>query len=127
MLFVSISVIIEYSTPLIFAPIRISIVAGSIHPYSRYDNPLIHHHGEIHSLIGTLLFSYGFIGTILFLKIFNKFFRKENVNFLLCFVPVMFYNLAHNGIRNPLFWIVIVIIHYEIECFEQKRVPRKEL
>ena len=95
--------------------------------YSRYDHPSIHHHDEIHSLVGTLLFSYGFVGAILFLRIFNKFFKKENFSSLLFIIPIIFYNLTHIGIRSQFFWILIVVIHYEIEFFEKNKILKNEL
>lgn len=88
--------------------------------YSRYGKHTKHlQNDEIHSIIGTLLFSYGIIGFMLFINIFKVFFKKENFNFLLFFLPVIFYNLFHNGIRSQLLWIVIVIIYNEIESLNK--------
>jgi hypothetical protein len=74
------------------------------------------HKGELHSVIGTLFFSYGIIGLGLFLLMFLKF--KYKKLFLIKFLTPMFlYSLTHNGIRNPLFWIIIAITF----CYAEKK------
>jgi len=65
---------------------------------------------EIHSTLGTLLFSYGIIGFGLFVfAIWQVFWRKAwfSVVFL---SPVMLYGLTHNGLRVTLFWMLLALI-----------------
>ncbi len=60
---------------------------------------LSQHHGELHSTLANILFSYGIIGFFIFITLF------VNLNFhilrVLSFMsPILFYGLTHNGIRK---------------------------
>jgi hypothetical protein len=71
--------------------------------------------GEIHSSWGTIFFSYGLIGTLLFLLFFlNVFKYKKNFFY---FMPIFFYGLTHQGLRSTQFWILLFIFYelYEIK------------
>lgn len=63
---------------------------------------------EIHSTIGAILFSYGVVGTGLLMAavIFSldRFMRGP-----MYLLPVLVYGVAHNGIRQPLFWVLLAI------------------
>jgi len=62
------------------------------------------HHGELHSTIANILFSYGLIGLLLFIALFLN--PKYHIGRVLFYMsPILLYGLAHNGIRSPLFWI----------------------
>jgi O-antigen ligase len=66
------------------------------------------HHGELHSTIANILFSYGLIGLILFIALFlNP--KYYIIKVLFYMSPVILYGLAHNGIRSPLFWIAFAL------------------
>jgi O-antigen ligase len=66
------------------------------------------HHGELHSTIANILFSYGLIGLLLFISLFlNPKFYIGRVLFYMS--PILLYGLAHNGIRSPLFWIAFAL------------------
>jgi len=66
------------------------------------------HHGELHSTIANILFSYGLIGLSLFIALFlNPKFYITTVLFYMS--PILLYGLAHNGIRSPLFWIAFAL------------------
>jgi len=66
------------------------------------------HHGELHSTAANILFSYGAVGFTLFLALFiNVKFQIMRVLFYIS--PIMLYGLAHNGIRSPLFWMVLAL------------------
>jgi len=66
------------------------------------------HHGELHSTIANILFSYGFIGLLLFISLFlNPKYYLGKVLFYMS--PILLYGLAHNGIRSPLFWIAFAL------------------
>lgn len=68
-------------------------------------NPL-----ELHSTLGTVLFSYGIIGLFLFLSImFYIFLKNKFINFY----PIIFvfiYGLTHNGLRNSILWMLIAAL-----------------
>jgi len=69
---------------------------------------LSHHHGELHSTLANILFSYGIIGFIIFSTFFLN--LKFNILKILFFMsPVLLYGLTHNGIRSPLFWIALAL------------------
>ncbi len=66
------------------------------------------HHGELHSTIANILFSYGLVGLLLFVSLFlNSKFYIGRVLFYMS--PILLYGLAHNGIRSPLFWIAFAL------------------
>ena len=63
------------------------------------------HNFEIHSSLFAVLFYYGFVGLLLFLKtIYNFFLFKKNIIFLL---PVFTYGLFTYGLRSPYFWFAL--------------------
>src|SRR5699024_4236800 len=64
---------------------------------------------ELHSLPGTVLFSYGIIGATIFIFLMIRiiFLMKFHVLLLL---GVFLYNLSHNGLRFTILWVVIAII-----------------
>tara|TARA_B100001063_G_scaffold39780_1_gene33549 strand:- start:1509 stop:2732 length:1224 start_codon:yes stop_codon:yes gene_type:complete len=63
------------------------------------------HNYEIHSSLFAVLFYYGFVGLILFLKtIYNFFLFKKNIVFLL---PIFTYGLFTYGLRTPYFWFAL--------------------
>jgi len=70
---------------------------------------LSHHHGELHSTPANILFSYGVIGSLLFLIFFTNFFDFYISKVLFFMSPVLLYGLTHNGIRSPLFWIALAL------------------
>lgn len=65
--------------------------------------------GELHSSVGTLIFSYGLIGTILFCVFLWRALRLVPWSDLVFFVPIFAYGLTHQGIRFRLFWILLAI------------------
>ncbi len=78
----------------------------------KYDRFESRHHLELHSGFGTMLFSYGILGFILFLNILYSVIKKDTLNGLAILFPLFFYNLTHNGLRNSIFWAVIIIFYY---------------
>ncbi len=70
--------------------------------YGRFGNDT----NEIHSTFGHILFSYGFVGLILFvsslLKVTLDSFRIISIIFLI----FLMYTLTHNVLRWPLFWVL---------------------
>lgn len=90
--------------------------------YYRFDSLL--EAGEIHSTFGTLIFSYGIPGTILFIIFIFHVFRSSSVMELMYIVPVAAYSVTHQGFRNTLFWVFLACIY--IINFE-KRKAKAEL
>ncbi|MFN4354443.1 hypothetical protein [Parvibaculum sp.] len=70
----------------------------------RFD---IKHRQEIHSSIGTILFSYGLFGLFVYLYFHVYVLRKGGLfPFLILMVPFT-YSLTHQGLRTTMFWIFI--------------------
>lgn len=65
---------------------------------------------ELHSTPGTLLFSYGLFGTILFLLPFWYIVRTKGIPALSMFVPVLLYGSTHNGLRQSELWVLIILV-----------------
>lgn len=63
--------------------------------------------GEIHSSYGTSLFSYGLIGISTFLLLYARCFKKNKFYFTYPLIAIMIYQIAHNGLRNPIMWIML--------------------
>ncbi|UMZ74715.1 O-antigen ligase family protein [Natranaerofaba carboxydovora] len=66
---------------------------------------------EMHSGIGTILFSYGIIGFSLFVALFYYIFRATGIDLILYLSPVLFYGLTHQNLRWPQFWLLVVFIY----------------
>lgn len=64
---------------------------------------------EIHSSIGTVLFSYGLVGFSLFLAFMTRLVRGSPLRFAVILVPALAYTVAHQGLRSTMFWIVLAI------------------
>jgi len=77
--------------------------------YKRFESILP---GELHSGLGTIFFSYGLVGFILFLKVLYGLFKPlhKNYSYILYTLPVFFYSLAHQSFRWPLFWMLMAIV-----------------
>ncbi|MDB0579482.1 hypothetical protein [Salinicoccus roseus] len=71
---------------------------------------------ELHSLFGTIFFSYGIIGAVVFLLSFVRisFMMKSH---LILLGGIAIYNISHNGIRSTLVWIIIsfILVAYKKE------------
>jgi len=67
---------------------------------------------ELHSGPGTIFFSYGLVGFILFLKVLYGLFKPlhKNCSYVLYTLPVFFISLAHQSFRWPLFWMLMAIV-----------------
>ena len=69
------------------------------------------HQREIHSGFGTILFSYGILGIILFLNFVYKVIKSKLWINLTVIAPVLIYNFFHQGFREPLFWIILAFVY----------------
>ena len=77
--------------------------------HSRFESKLS---AELHSGLGTLLFSYGIIGLGLFLYLVYLIIEpfKDKYIYLMYLLPILFYSLTHQNLRWPLFWITLGVI-----------------
>ncbi len=61
--------------------------------------------GELHSTIGTLVFSYGIVGSFLFFFFLFSIIGTR-ISILLHILPVFVYGLTHQGLRFTHFWLL---------------------
>lgn len=64
---------------------------------------------EIHSSLGTVVFSYGVIGVILFAIFLWKLVRGAPPRFAAVLIPPLAYTVAHQGLRFTMFWILLAV------------------
>jgi hypothetical protein len=74
----------------------------------RFRDPVVGTH-EIHSSIGTIIFSYGIIGVLLFSTFLIRIFRGAEIRIALILIPPLAYTSAHNGMRESMFWIMFAL------------------
>lgn len=65
---------------------------------------------EIHSTVGTVIFSYGLIGTFLAGSFLLKFLRSHKISFLTFQVPLLLYGITHMGLRSKLCWMIVILV-----------------
>lgn len=84
---------------------------------------------EIHSTLINFLFSYGLVGFIILLALlgmlFNFGYKLDKVIYI-ALLGVFIYGLTHNGIRNPLLWILFGLIYISITN-EKKTISHSKL
>ena len=68
--------------------------------------------GEVHSTPGTLIFSYGLPGSVLFVLFLWNIVGGDAVRSTLLLAPLLAYGLVHNGLRFPWFWLAVCVIYY---------------
>ena len=76
---------------------------------------------ELHSTIGTVLYSYGAVGTVLFAVAVFLMGRMTGWRRLSYLVPVFAYGLTHQGLRFTMFWVLLAFI---IACGEDAPAAR---
>ena len=76
---------------------------------------------EIHSSIGTVIFSYGAIGFLLVLRIFWPIFKKRK-SAMLFIVPVIAFGTTHNGLRQTEVWLIPLLVWLTIDSIQWKSV-----
>ena len=72
-------------------------------------------HIEIHSTIGTVLFSYGIIGFTIFAFIIILVMWKQTFANNSLIISVLAYGLTHQGLRQTLFWILLSMLFLDKE------------
>lgn len=71
--------------------------------YERFDNATY----EFHSTLGTVQVSYGIVGLLQFLFIIFYVIRKNGFKGWYILACLLIYGLAHNGLRNSMFWMLL--------------------
>jgi len=76
---------------------------------SRFDDTAYVKSMEIHSSAGTVLFSYGVVGSMLFLVFMWRVIRGARVRLMITLLPPLLYTGAHQGLRFTMLWIVLAV------------------
>lgn len=76
---------------------------------SRFDDTAYVKGMEIHSSAGTILFSYGIVGAVLFLVFTWRLIRGAPVRLVITLLPPLLYTGAHQGLRFTMLWIVLAV------------------
>lgn len=74
----------------------------------RFRDSVIGTH-EIHSSAGMIIFSYGLVGTGLFLWFIFRVLRGAHLGATLMLAPIIAFTIAHNGLRDSMLWMVLSI------------------
>lgn len=64
---------------------------------------------EIHSSLGTVLFSYGVIGTLLFLAFLWNVISRTTLRTSLMLAPCLAYMVTHQGLRFSMLWVFLAM------------------
>lgn len=86
--------------------------------YDRFSSRI-----EMHSSIGTILFSYGIPGSILF-TIFIWKCVGRSLFAILILTPIAAYGLTHNGLRFTPAWLLLAFLYYQYNLRAQLTHPR---
>lgn len=79
--------------------------------YRRFSGLLASMGGEMHSSVGTLIFSYGLIGFGLYSVIWwTMFFSYPGISYKICAAAPIIYGLTHNGLRFSAALIAIMLM-----------------
>jgi hypothetical protein len=76
---------------------------------SRFDDTAYVKNMEIHSSAGTILFSYGIVGSLLFLVFTWRLIRGARARLVITLLPPLLYTGAHQGLRFTMLWIVLAV------------------
>lgn len=71
-----------------------------------------YHNLEIHSLFGSVFFSYGLIGIGLVVRYFTSLSWRMAWREFIVFLPVVLFNLVHNGSRKSYLWLSLLVIAF---------------
>ena len=89
---------------------------------------------EIHSSAATILFSYGVVGSLLFIAFFYSSIRGAPIRLVVILIPTLGYTLAHQGLRFTMFWVLIIVfiivkvpVRVPRSTARKQRVPRAPL
>ncbi len=74
----------------------------------RFRDSVIGTH-EIHSSAGMIIFSYGLVGTFLFLWFSWRVLQGSRLAAALMLTPIFAFSFAHHGLRDSMLWMVLAI------------------
>jgi hypothetical protein len=77
---------------------------------------------EIHSSIGTLFFSYGVMGVLLFAIFLFRVARGARFKQWIMLLPALSYTIAHQGLRSTSVWILFAVF----VCFKQLAAEQRK-
>ncbi|MBA3454750.1 MAG: hypothetical protein H0T42_16810 [Deltaproteobacteria bacterium] len=64
---------------------------------------------EIHSSAATVVFSYGIVGTVLFLMFALRVVKRAHLRVTVMLVPTFAYTIAHQGLRFTMLWVLLAL------------------
>lgn len=97
--------------------------------YNRFDTFIENH--EIHSSFGTIVFSYGIPGSVLFILFVYSLLKKLPWYYVVYSLPLFAYGVTHMGLRFTIFWIALMMFpiirteRLKLD-FYRKMIERKE-
>jgi len=91
--------------------------AGEGATEERFGTPM-----ELHSSFGTILFSYGIVGLILFLIFLYQIFKISRIGFFQLLIPLLLYGITHMGLRFTLFWLSLALFILIKKSIQNKKV-----
>lgn len=77
--------------------------------YRRFEETTAIGGAEIHSSAGTLIFSYGIIGSTMFVMFCAAMIRGAKIRTTLVLLPPLSFTIAHQGLRFTLLWILFAL------------------
>jgi hypothetical protein len=80
---------------------------GALH---RFTNEVWEKDKEMHSTLGTVLFSYGVVGFSLFCALLLMVFRRAPRIYALYSIPIWAYGMTHQGLRDTMLWIFLGLV-----------------
>lgn len=87
------------------------------------DRDFTRHRGEqkeLHSAFGTLVFSYGVIGTCFLAYILFLLVTRGGPSVFIFLLPLIAYSMFHNTLRQPFLWLFVVLLIYLPPGFERR-------
>lgn len=79
---------------------------------------------EIHSSLGTVVFSYGLVGTLFFLAFMWRLIRGAPLRYIAVLIPPLAYTAAHQGLRFTMFWVLLAVFVALKPAVVAAKVPR---
>jgi hypothetical protein len=82
---------------------------------------------ETHSSFATIIVSYGLIGALMYLRLFLIVLKKQMKlvrKYTVIFSGILFYWVSHNGLRNTLFWIILIFVIFLEDKHDTEEQPK---
>jgi hypothetical protein len=75
--------------------------------FKRFEDSTAIGSHEMHSAYGTILFSYGIVGCVLFIVLCVQLVRGAPLRLMLMLLPAASYSVTHQGLRFTLLWVLL--------------------